>query len=264
MNYLEIVCYTSIEVLVTENEQIEDEPLSYGSGFIVHVKGSFYFVTASHVTDIDNSFAHIPTHEQVEGLQSKNMVLNGGTHYDIMDIKQLISNYESNDTLRLQGLNQRAIDLVIYDIDPSKYDGRILLYQPETTLLSEKIQKHQKLTLTLCHLGEPHEEDSYGFFGKINHSFNPAALASENKLEICMKYQSSSEFYHLLKTQSIINSEDEYSGCSGAPVIGFEKPLIIGMACSVVENSNSIFVLKASIIKEVLLKHHNNKSESGS
>jgi hypothetical protein len=256
----EFLVKTTYQTQITHpNDKDCDNPIGYGSGFIVIYKNIPFFITADHVVHVDDY-----------GLEN----MRTGIDY-IVSIYNNVSPEKDK------------ISTVVTPLGGFYYMERInierLEEKPELIDISLCIMKHSHfqysfLTDKVCFVDltvnagekkwsipenlfiEAKEDTNYFIYGKIKPQMKGILLYREDTLKKGLKYIGKSGDYYLLQTEIIVKYED-WAGLSGSPVIS-ETGECIGVLCEVKEGTKLISVMpteKIKILMDIALIQENMK-----
>jgi len=218
------------------------EPKQYGSGCIAYYKEKFYLLSVAHVTNLDDFATCIDTGVPQEELKTKLYSL-GGMFY----IEQYrISNIEKAKFEELNVEFEETLDICFTEIKENVH-----LLQKEMDFGAFKIESGNKVCLNLELAGEPSSDELYIFFGNIKQDIQGILLKYQPTFKYDLKFKGTYGFFHLFNTPEIIEDGDDYSGCSGAPILDSQGKLV-GLVSSVNPGSKSIFAFSISRCRGLL------------
>lgn len=249
-NLIEILAKTNYQIIIFKDQNLE-KPIAYGSGFFINYKNHLFFLTADHNihiedhklnerTGIDNYVAILNNISDKNTLSTL-MTPVGGFHY--MEKINLF-----NPTIKAE-LFDVAISLINRDkmIAPFVTDEQI--QDTEGNIFVK--QNEEKYEFMEEHIVEPHFNDYYFIRGKIRPEIKGLMLHRENAHNEGIQFVEIYGDYILLNTKEVITDYEDWAGLSGSPVIN-QKGECIGVLCSVIEKSKSIWVKPFEKIKPLL------------
>lgn len=237
----EILIKTNYQIVISKESSFKSIPIAYGSGFFLNYKKNLYFITADHNI-------HFADHQNNKRLGTDNFV----------GILNNISNKEEFSTiitpigglyfmesfdLSKENLGYQLIDVAISLVNRTKFEAPFLTDEDlkddnHNVIVSPNEQKFEFLDE---HMIEPSRDDTYYIYGKIRPEIKGLFLYRKAIFISNLKYIQDSGNYVLLNTENQINDYNDWAGLSGSPVINQEGKCI-GVLCSVIENTKSIFV----------------------
>ncbi len=158
-----------------------------------------------------------------------------------------------------------SFDISKKDFDPQLFDVAISLVDRskfEAPFLTEEDIKDEngrplvssgeaKFEFLEEHLVDPSQDDSYYIFGKVRMQMPALILRRDNTFKNDLKYVGTSGNYILLNTTDEIADVKDWSGLSGSPVLN-QDGKCVGVLCSVIEGTRSVFVKPFKRILPVL------------
>lgn len=242
----ELLVKTSYQTQTTKHtDKLCENPLAFGSGFIVKYQNEQFFVTADHTLHLDDYKYDINERTGNE------YVVSIFTNYSPPD------NFLSTVLTPLGGFYfmeqfnlekpEEADELV--DITLCKMKAINLQYP----FLCDDVQfgKQQKLIIPIDCFNEAKTDKNYFVFGQIKTRIEGIRVEREKTVKECLRYISKTGDYLLFNTPEIITDMEEWEGLSGSPVIS-EDGDCVGVLCSVNENSKSIWVMPSAKVKMLL------------
>lgn len=258
----EILVKTTYQIVISKEQSFQSQPIAFGAGFFLNYKDKLFFITADHNI-------HIEDHKINERTGIDNYV---GVFNNISD-KENFSTimtpiggfyYMESFDISKDDLDPQLIDVAISMVDRNKFEAPFLTDEDirdvnNNTLASPNEQKFEFLDE---HIVDPSITDTYYIFGKIRPKFKGLFLHRENTFKSGLKFIETYGNYMLLNTESPISDYEDWAGLSGSPVLNQEGKCI-GVLCSVIEGTQSVFVkplkkitpfLDTMIIQEKLQK----------
>ena len=230
MEYFELLIKSSLQVIQANEEGLT--PDFYGSGCLVNYQGRQYFLSVSHVTNIRGTITSIESCQSPVNNQTPIYPI-GGLHYFSEFIFPNKSDQEQFSTDLEKG--GQSLDITFAEVKQS-----IELLQPTVDLGFYKVEKGEKVCLNLEEASDPTNNEEYGFYGNIKHTYTGKYLRRTPTLKVGLRYHRTSGPFHIFLASQIIRDENEYKGCSGAPILDTEGRLI-ALACQVRTNTKMIY-----------------------
>lgn len=242
----EVLVKTSYQTQTTlPSDKLCENPLAFGSGFIVKYLNEQFFVTADHTLHLDDYKDGINERTGNEHVIS---IFTNFTPPDnfLSTVLTPLGGFYYMEQFNLEKPND-ADELV--DITLCKMKDINLQYP----FLCDDVQfaKQQKLTIPIECFSEPNADKNYFIFGQIKTRIEGIRVEREKTVKECLKFNSKAGDYFLFNTPETITDLDEWEGLSGSPVIS-EDGDCIGVLCSVNENSTSIWVMPIAKVKMLI------------
>jgi hypothetical protein len=245
----EILVKTTYQVVISKEKTFQSNPIAFGAGFFINYNEKLFFITADHVI-------HIEDHKLNErtGIENYLAILNNisdkTTFSTLMTPIGGFYYMESYDMSKKDS-DPQLIDVAISMVDRKKIEAPFYtdedIRDGDTKLVSPNEQKFEFLKE---HIVVPQKTDTYYVFGKIKPNFKGLFLHRTNTFKNNMKYiDTHGNFMLLNSTEDIIY--DEWAGLSGSPVVN-QDGKCIGVLCSVIEGTKSVFVKPFSKIVPLL------------
>lgn len=248
---IEIFVKTTYQVVISKEKSFQSNPIAFGSGFFLNYKDHLFFITADHNI-------HIEDHQTSERTGIDNFL---GILNNISDRNNFTTTItpiggfycmESFDISK-EDLNPQLVDVAISLVDRNKFETPFITEEDirdenGNPLVSPKEQKFDFLEE---HIVEPSTADTYYIFGKIKPNFKGLFLHREDAFKNDLKYIDKFGRYILLNTKDEILNYEDWAGLSGSPVLNAEGKCI-GILCSVIEGTKSVFVKPFSEIVPLL------------
>jgi len=246
----EALVKTSYQTQITHpSDKNCENPIGFGSGFIVEYNNNVFFVTADHVVHPDDYDCKERT----------------GTDFvvSIFNNVKPESNFLSTIVTPLGGFYY----MEKFDLD--KPHEALKLHDVTVCIMKEKHFEYRFLTNEVRFISltinagdpkfripsdlfaEPSKDKLYFVYGKIRTKLVGIILHSEDTLKEGLKFMDNSGDYYLLNTPDVINDYEDWAGLSGSPVIS-ETGECIGVLCSVNVNTKSIWVMPISQVKMLM------------
>lgn len=239
----EVLMKTSYQTQTTlHTDKLCENPLAFGSGFIVKYQNEQFFVTADHTLHLDDH------NDEINKRTGKEYVVS------------IFNNYSPPDNL---------LSTVLTPLDGFYYMEQFNIEKPDDAdelvditlcklkdinfqypFLCDDVQfaKQQKLTISIECFNEPQTDKNYFVFGQIKTRIEGIRVEREKTMKECLKFNSKIGDYFLFNTLETITDLEEWEGLSGSPVIS-EDGNCVGVLCSVNKNSRSIWILPIAKVK---------------
>ncbi|WP_316805320.1 hypothetical protein [Pedobacter nototheniae] len=241
----ELLVKTSYQTQTTlDNDKLCENPLAFGSGFIVKYENEKFFITADHNLHLDDYEDEIKRTE-------KEYIVSIFNNYSPPD------NFLSTVLTPLQGFyymeqfNLAKPDLAVELVDITLCMLKDINLQYPFLCDDAKYKNQQKLIIPVECFAQPQADENYFIFGQIKTRQEGIRLEREKTAKNYLRFNSKAGDYLLFNTPEIIKDLEEWAGLSGSPVIS-ENGSCVGVLCSVNVNSNSIFVMPIGIVKMLI------------
>ncbi|MBI2285166.1 MAG: hypothetical protein HYU71_15750 [Bacteroidetes bacterium] len=225
----DIIVRSSIQVFLADRDN--PKPEGFGSGFVMEHRERFFLVSVRHVTDDPNLATFLETNLPSENVSTPIQPLGGFCYFDLFTVGHTSEIKEFEDLLK----NGKKLDITFAEIK-----GNIELIQPEIDFTSFKIEAGYKMILDSRDTALPHQNKTYAFFGKIKHDYDGIYLKMEHAFKHGLKFHRTDKHFHIFLAREIIRDENEYKGCSGAPIIDSDG-LLVAVACLVRVPSKMVY-----------------------
>ncbi|NRT13666.1 hypothetical protein [Flavobacterium sp. 14A] len=238
----EILIKTNYQIVINKDKSFENFPIAYGSGFFLNYQENLFFLTADHNLHYDD-------HQKNERLGDENYVgiLNNISFPEkLSTIITPIGGFYFMESFNISkpDLDFQLFDVAISLVDRTKFeapfltDENLINEEDGSDIVSPKELKYEFLEE---HIIEPNIEDTYFIYGKIKPELKGLFLHRQGAFKNNLKFIKKTGAYLLLNTENTIKDYKDWAGLSGSPVLNQEGKCI-GVLCSVIENTNSIFV----------------------
>jgi hypothetical protein len=255
MSLLEFLMRTNYMTQISEPEDKTCEKyVGFGSGFIVSYKEHYFFITADHTVNFDDD------HNNRQSNRShKNYIVSifnnvshpentlttlltplGGFYY--FD-KLTLSDFDKNN------INVELVDVALCILKEKQFENPFFIDE-DISQRKDFNQRKNKVIISEQTFGEASEEQTYYIYGTIKAKINGIRLDREKTLKKELIYKGKSGDYYLLNTDNPIDY-NEWAGLSGSPVISNEGKCI-GVVCSVLPDSKSIFIAPMNDVKRFM------------
>ncbi len=242
----EVLVKTSYQTQTTLSEdKLCENPLAFGSGFIVKYQNEQFFVTADHTLHIDDY------NKDINERTGKENVVSIFTNYTPLDnfLSTVLSPLGGFYYMEQFNLDKPDDADELVDITLCKLKDINLQYP----FLCDDVQfaKQQKLAIPIECFSEPQTDMNYFVYGQIKTRINGIKVEREKTVKECLRFNSKAGDYFLFNTQETITDLEEWEGLSGSPIIS-EDGDCVGVLCSVNYDSNSIWVMPIAKVKMLI------------
>ena len=227
----EVIVRSSIQVFVGDKDN--PKPQGFGSGCILFHRGRYFLISVRHVTDFNlTTFMETGIPAEQNG-QPGNLLqpIGGLCYFDLFKVTNIAQVKEVEDLFR----DGKKLDITFAEIKHN-----IELRQQELDFKAFKIPAGHKIILDSRDTALPSKDKNYAFFGRVRHSYEGYNLKMENAFRHNLVFHRTDKYFHIFKNPDIIRNEEDFQGCSGAPIIDSDGKLV-GLACIVVTGSLLIF-----------------------
>jgi hypothetical protein len=237
----EIIIRSSIQVFIAKKDH--PRPEGFGSGCIIEYLDRKFFVSVSHVTDIDDLVTFLETNQpDRDGKGPILKPVTGICYFDQLQVTEGMS-MQDFDSMLEKG---KRLDICFAEI---KDDVELL--QPEMDFGTFKVPQSFKLHIDMEDAIVPSKEERFGFYGTIRHKYYGPGLKKTTAFKHSLTYHDTKgHFYRFLAPKAIIEKED-YQGCSGAPILD-SQGRIVALASSIVTGTKLIYGFSIQECKRLL------------
>ena len=243
----EALVKTTYQTQITHpNDKECENPVGYGSGFMVKYKNRVFFITADHVVHPDDHNCSYRT----------------GQDYIVSIFNNVRdeSNYLSTLITSLGGFYyMESFNLLKPEDAPELVDISLCIMKEKNfqfPFLTDEVRfkdsiinaGEQKFSIPIELLSEPDPDKMYFVYGKIRHEMKGIRLHRDDTLKEGLKFNSKAGDYYLFNTPELIHDYKDWAGLSGSPVIS-ETGECVGVLCVVTENTKSIWVMPVEKVK---------------
>ncbi|TWI85872.1 hypothetical protein IQ13_1041 [Lacibacter cauensis] len=237
----EILVKTTYQIVISKEKSFQSIPIAFGAGFFLNYKSNLFFLTADHNIHIDDHkinertgvdnflcvFNNISDRETFTTM----MTPIGGFYY-----------MESFDIAK-EDLNPQLIDVAISLVDKKKFEAPFVTDEDIKDENGKSLVAPKELKFEFMdeHIIEPLSADTFFIFGKIRPRFKGLFLHWDSTFKSDLKFIAKFGRYLLLNTQDEIADYEDWAGLSGSPVLN-QDGKCIGVLCSVIEGTKSVFV----------------------
>ncbi len=234
----EFMVRASIQIYMLQKKKHMAEV--FGTGFIIKYKEDFFLLSVSHVTDYKDLIVTLETNLPPENGIVPLLPVGGLVHYSLITLAQDVTGQDVLDALEEGGKR--------LDVTFARLKERPKLMQNDIVFKDfMHIEGKSKMFIDLDSdsIGEPDKSEIYGFFGKVKPKYDDEGmLRMEPTLKNNLKYQGSDKYFHRFIAPKIINSKEDYEGCSGAPILNSSGQLV-ALACKIREKTQLIYGFSA-------------------
>jgi hypothetical protein len=224
----------------------DKEPMNFGSGCIVLYKARYFLLSVAHVTNINDLATCIETNLQTVGLNIPLYSVGAMCYFDQYEFPKNTNPDEIKTFEDLKVDFDETLDISFCEIKE-----QITLLQQEWDFGVFKIESGEKIPLNLELAGNPEKGKSFGFCGKVKHGIEGIQLKSQPILQLDLEYQGTIGRFHYFTLPGLIKDEDDYSGCSGSPIID-ENGKLIALTASVTRGTKLVFGFSIEECKKLL------------
>jgi S1-C subfamily serine protease len=250
----EVLVKTSYTTQITESDTKNlDNPVGFGSGFIVQYDSDKFFVTADHTIHKDDYKG------EIEERTWKDYVVSIFNNYTDPNnfISTLITPLDGFYYMEQFHLDKsdnlpRPVDICVCKMKAIHLQNPFLTDQVTFTN-GEKINAGEhKFTIQMECFEEPNNAKKYFVFGKVKTKLiDNILMESQNTFKESLKFETTSGDFLLFNTQELITDKEDWEGLSGSPVFS-EDGKCVGVLSDVLENSKSIWVIPISKVKMLI------------
>lgn len=233
MDFINLIARSSIHIIMVRPPGIEPE--GFGSGCVVVYKGRKFLLSVEHVTNIDGLATCIETNLPSKDLQTPIYSVGSMCYFDQYKLPKEIKTQEIKSFEELKTFYDDTLDVTFCELKDD-----VLLLQPEWEFGSFIIYKGFKVFLNLDEAGSPDSDKEFGFCGRIRQNLNGVYLKIQPTLKLGLRYKGTTGRFHYFTVPEIIKDVDDYSGCSGAPILD-EDGKLVALTASVAKNTKLVF-----------------------
>jgi hypothetical protein len=250
---LEIMVKTSYHTQITHPSNKDcDDPVSYGSGFLVDYNNNLFFVTADHTVHFDD---YGDSGEKRTGTDYVVSIFNNVTPPGqfLSTVVTPLGGFYYTEQFHLDKPLEasKLVDVTVCKLKPINL--QYPFHTDQVTFPNEVIAAGQhKWRIREQAFSEPEPDVEYLIFGKIRTCLKDfIKLERVNTLKSGLKFITKAGDYLLFNTPEVIIDEKDWEGLSGSPVISITGDCV-GVLCSVNEGSRSIWVMPVSTVKMLI------------
>jgi hypothetical protein len=236
----EIQVRTSIQVFMADKNN--PKPQGFGSGCIINYLDRKFFVTVSHVTNLDGLTAMLETNQPFDERGPILKPIGGICTFDLIQVKPDMNLNDFTEILE-QG---KTLDIAFAEIK-----DEIKLLQPEMDFGAFKVNASEKLEIYMDDATIPTTEERYGFYGKIRPEYEGIILKMTPTLKHSLTFHGEKGNFYLFLAPQTITDKTDYAGCSGAPILD-STGKIVALTSAVLRNSRVIYGFKIQECKRLL------------
>jgi hypothetical protein len=241
MTDAEIIVRTSVQVFLAKKDY--PKPEGFGSGCIIEYLDRKFFVSVSHVTDVEDLVTFLETNQpDIDGKGPILKPVGGICYFDQLKVAEGMS-LEDFEKIIEKG---KRLDICFAEIK-----DEIKLLQPEMDFGVFKVPASEKFHVFLEDAVVPTEDERYGFYGKVRPKYYGQGLKMTPTLKHSLTYHRTKENFYMFLAPEIIKDSEDYEGCSGAPILD-SQGRIVALACSVVTPSKIIYGFSIQECKRLL------------
>lgn len=240
MTDAEIIVRSSIQVFLAKVDH--SKPEGFGSGCVIEYLNRRFFVSVSHVTDMDDLTTFLETNQPFDEKGPILQPIGGICYFDQLKVTETMSLADFEAMLE----KGKRLDICFAEIKEP-----VDLLQPEMDFGSFKVPASNKLPLFMEDAVEPIKDERYGFYGKIKPKYYGPGLKMTPTFKHSLLYHSTKGHFYMFLAPQIIMDKEDYEGCSGAPILDSEGR-IVALACSVHTGSKIIYGFSIQECKKLL------------
>ena len=221
MHVEELMVRSSIQIYLADPHK--PQPEVFGSGCIVKYLDRLFLISVFHVINYElTTFleTNLPSNKVGPPIQP----IGGLCSFDLFQVTKDMKIKGFEDLLRKP--------LETLDITFAEIKHPLTLLQPELDFGAFKVEAGGKVYLHLDNIAEPSKDKTYGFFGKVKPKYRGKYLEMTPTLKSNLRFHRTNKYFHIFLAPDIINSKEDYEGCSGAPILDSDGNLV-GLACIV-------------------------------
>jgi len=226
----ELMVLSSIQLFGADPNYIKPE--LFGTGFILNHRENFYFISVFHNIKYRDLAIYLETNLPPENGTVPLIPIGGFMYFDLLKVAE-----DANASELVAELEKGGERI---DITFAKLDKLPELLQPEMNFTFMKIEKGGKVYLKSESITEPNKSETYGFYGKIKHEYDGVYLKMTPTLKNNLTYHNKSDKFYRFKAPKLIQSKEEYEGCSGAPILDSNGGLV-GVACKIKTKTKLVY-----------------------
>lgn len=250
----EVLVKTSYLTQITEPDNINlDNPIGFGSGFIIKRGNDKFFVTADHTIHMDDYRGKSEERTWKDYVVS---IFNNYTDPDnfLSTIITPLSEFHYMESFDLKKPDDmpKPIDITVCKMKEINFTfpfltNAVSFFNGEFIRAGE-----QKFFIKEECFSEADKNANYFVFGKINtRLIENIRMDWQDTLKESLKFVSKTGDLLLFNTPEIIMDKKDWEGLSGSPVFN-EDGECVGVLCDVLENSRSIWVMPISKVKMLI------------
>lgn len=246
MDLITLIASSSLHLIVVNKQ--DKTPVGFGSGFLVRYKERTFLISVAHVTNYENTETWIETNMPATDQGTPFYHVGSMCFFDQYHVPADVRLDEIKAFEDLKLTYDKTLDITFCEIKENLY-----LIQPEWNFGAYQIAKGLKVALNIDEAGEPSKEKLFGFCGRIKQDtdeFNKT-IQSEVTLKLDLKYHKTIGRFHRFLTPDIITSQQDYQGCSGAPILD-EEGMLVGIVQSIYTNTKILMAFSIDECKKLL------------
>lgn len=240
---IDMMARSSLHVVMLGSDKM---PRGYGSGCIVKYRMRNYLLSVAHVTDVANLSVCIETNEALVNNNSPLYCVGAMSYFDQYQIDpELLKRGLSIEDV-LQRAQGKTLDITFCNINEE-----LKLVQKEWDFGSFKIEEGEKIYLDLDQAVQPEKGKLYGFFGRVKQGLSGMVLRMQVTAKINLEYSGDQKEFHKFLVPELITDEEDYQGCSGAPILD-EDGKLVGLAQSIFTGTKVVMAFSIKKCKELM------------
>ncbi|MBI5325375.1 MAG: hypothetical protein HZB41_08925 [Ignavibacteriae bacterium] len=231
----DIIC-KSLLVIDNNKNQI---PIGFRSGFLGKYFEDFHFLTVIHKFNVDDEIMSIANFESFEKLGFYAYPIKSGFNWKVFYTKEYeFENFNIN-TFENKILNAEPVDFY-----HAKVGFQDELIQPEVKISDYLIKKQKKRIINLNNLSSITSDKNFGFYG-YKCSIDGIRIDNEGLLVFPVVFDYEDNDYYYFKTNITKAKIGDYEGLSGSPILD-EEGNLVAIFTGYFQNTNTVFGFKAS------------------
>jgi len=253
MTDVELMVRSSIQVFLADPTY--PKPVAFGSACMLVYLDRLFFVSVRHVTDIYGLTTFLETNLPTSDGMPLIKPVGGICTFDLLKVKsatkphELIKMIEALEkAISFDKKKKTHLDIAFAEIIPP-----IELLQPELDFIAFKVEAGTKLPLYMDDTVVPEQSERYGFYGKIQQSYddNDITLKITPTLKHSLGYSHKVGDFYIFTAPDVIKSKEDYEGSSGAPILDSQGRLV-ALACAVMVGTKVIYGFAIQKCKELI------------
>ncbi len=253
LSLYELLVKTSYHTQITESKDKKCEnPLSFGSGFIVDFDNERFFVTADHTVHLDDYNNGRGERKWEDYVVSIFNNFNPPGNF-LSSVVTPLGGFYYMEQFHLNKPDETPtpVDISVCKMRPLHFQYPFLT--DEVRFTGETISAGENMmTIKKECFKDPQTDKNYFIFGKIKTCINDGIrLTRVSTLKECLRFQLKAGDYFLFNTPAIIEDEKEWEGLSGSPVIS-EDGACVGVLCSIKRDTKSIWVMPIAWVRMLI------------
>jgi hypothetical protein len=240
MTDIELIIRSSVQVVLANKDYVKPE--GFGSGCIIMHQNRKFFVSVSHVTDLEGLTTFLETNQPFDERGPVLMPLRGICYFDQIHVTKDMPLDNFEEVLKKGERLDICFAELIHHVD---------LFHNEMDFGAFQIGNCPKITLMMDLAAVPTRDEKYGFYGQIRPKYEGKTLVMTPTLKNNLRFRGNYGELYIFLAPKIIKDTTDYEGCSGAPILD-SQGRIVALACAVKKNSQMIFGFPIQACKKLL------------